>query len=188
MNRSTASDDAASRVARRCRVRNTFVGSLATRPSGVTLPMASPARYATNACRKGMRTSGAMQRRQHSARRTKRKPEMARIGRSPQPTRRMPAATSSHPTLRMAYANSAMPPSAAAAARTWRRTRRGMRGLTGALRFDLPEGLFDEALVVFLRHRALQDLRRDRHREVGRLGADLLQRARRLQLDLPLGV
>src|SRR5688572_1987303 len=60
--------------------------------------------------------------------------------------------------------------------------------LAGALRFDLPEGLFDEALVVFLRHRSLQDLRRNGDRQIGRLGADLLQRARRLELDLALRV
>ena len=52
----------------------------------------------------------------------------------------------------------------------------------------LLERLFDQALVVFLGDVALQQLRGDGHRQVDRLLADLLQRARRLELDLLLGV
>ena len=46
--------------------------------------------------------------------------------------------------------------------------------------FDLLERVFDQPLVVVLRHVALQQLRRDGHRDVDRLVANLLERARGL--------
>src|SRR5688572_5500877 len=49
----------------------------------------------------------------------------------------------------------------------------------GALgRFDLLERVFDEALIVFLRHIPLQDLRRNGNRQIDGLGTDLLEGAR----------
>ena len=60
--------------------RKTLVGSLATRPSGVTLPSASPARNAANACFEVSRPSRRHAGRQASARMTKRSPASAQDG------------------------------------------------------------------------------------------------------------
>ena len=50
--------------------------------------------------------------------------------------------------------------------------------------FDLPEGLFDQALVVLLGQVALNDLRRDHHRQIDGFVADLLQRPGGFELNL----
>src|ERR671937_2455552 len=55
-------------------------------------------------------------------------------------------------------------------------------------RFELFEGFLDQPFVVLFRHVSLKDLRRDADREVHRFLADLLQRTRCLELDLPLGI
>ena len=55
-------------------------------------------------------------------------------------------------------------------------------------RLDLPERLVDEPLVVFLRQVPLDQLRGDLHGEIRGLVPDLLEGARGLQLNLPLGV
>src|SRR5688572_2288961 len=60
--------------------------------------------------------------------------------------------------------------------------------LTWTGRFDLAEGVLDQPRVVFLRHTPLQDLRRDRHRKIDRLRADLLQRSRGFHLDALLRI
>ena len=54
--------------------------------------------------------------------------------------------------------------------------------------FDLFQRFLNERLVVFLRHLSTQDLRCDGDRKIDRFVADLLDGARRLQLDLLLGV
>src|SRR5258706_788666 len=57
-----------------------------------------------------------------------------------------------------------------------------------ARRLELLESLFDQALVVLLRHVSLEELRGDVDRDVDRFLTDLLQGARRLHLDLALRV
>src|SRR5471030_1692559 len=64
-------------------------------------------------------------------------------------------------------------------------------GTTGRLVpavFDLFERFVDQPLVVFLGEIPLDDLGRDHHGEIDRLAPDLLERAARLELNLPLGV
>ena len=53
---------------------------------------------------------------------------------------------------------------------------------------QLLQRVLDQPLVVFLRDVPLNQLRRDRHREVDGLVANLLERARGFELNLPLGV
>ena len=55
--------------------------------------------------------------------------------------------------------------------------------LARALRLEFAERLFDEALVVFLGHVPLQDLRCDRHGEIDGFVADLLDGSRRLERE-----
>src|SRR5262245_10553586 len=71
-------------------------------------------------------------------------------------------------------------------ARPGRRSRG--RSLAGPAGLDLLEGLLHEALGVGRGHVAAQDLGGDRDRQVDRLLADPLDRARGLLLDLALGV
>src|SRR5262245_45252028 len=54
--------------------------------------------------------------------------------------------------------------------------------------FDLLQRLFNEALVVFLGQIPLDDLGGNHHRQIDRFGPNLLKSARRLELDLALGV
>ena len=53
--------------------------------------------------------------------------------------------------------------------------------------FDLPEGLLNEPVVVFFGEIPLDELRGDHDRQVHRLDANLLHRARGLELNLTLG-
>jgi hypothetical protein len=68
-------------------MRKTFVGSLAMSPSGVTFPIASPARNTVSARPNGRRVPAGVQRRHAAVRSTKRRPAITRMGTSPQPTR-----------------------------------------------------------------------------------------------------
>ena len=72
-----ASDATDSLVARWCLVRKTLVGSLASKPSGVTLPTASPARNALSAWPKLRLAPGGMHIRQQAARTANRAPASA---------------------------------------------------------------------------------------------------------------
>src|SRR3954465_5703419 len=151
--------------------------------------MASPARNAANACTGRRRRPGGAHSRHASARATNRSPASSNSGTRPQPTRRMPSRISETPARRAAQANRRTPPSAAAInRRCWRRRGIMRRELAGTLRFQLPERLFDQPFVVFLRDVALQQLGRNRNRQFDRLVPDLLERTRRLELDLLLGV
>src|SRR5207253_1363760 len=74
-----------------------------------------------------------------------------------------------------------------------RRPRDGTRGAValscsaGLAALHLPQRLVDQPLVVLPRNVALQDFRGDLDREVDRFGADLLNRPRGLELNLPFG-
>ena len=63
-----------------------------------------------------------------------------------------------------------------------------IRRLSGDARATCLKGVVDQPLVVFLGEVPLDDLRRDHHREVDRLAADLLERAAGLELNLALRV
>src|SRR5262245_13998470 len=67
-------------------------------------------------------------------------------------------------------------------------TTRPARGSARPAGLDFSEGLLHQPIGVGRRDVALQDLRRDRDRELDRLVADALDRARGLLLDLALRV
>src|SRR5215213_8731248 len=54
--------------------------------------------------------------------------------------------------------------------------------------FDLLQCFIDEPLVVFLREVPLDDLRRDHDGQIDRFAPYLLERATRLELNLPLRI
>src|SRR5436190_4881212 len=100
-------------------------GSLAMSPNGVTLPMASPARYAVNIDRSARWSSGSRHKRHAAVRTRARTPPNTTTMTIPPPTRLKPSTTAVVPACRMDQANSMAPHSAAS--RLAPRRRRSVR-------------------------------------------------------------
>src|SRR5437588_8247134 len=93
----------------RSRTSATFVGSLTTRPSGTTLPAASPIRYALKASQNERRCGPSKQSVHARARTPKRRPASISIATKPQPIFEMSDQISEGPACQTKYANSARP-------------------------------------------------------------------------------
>src|SRR6185503_14896997 len=112
---SIASAVSAGPIGIRLRTHAIFVGSLASGPSGVTLPTASPQTTAVNAVANPSVYGGSTHSFHAAARAANRKPPSATINARPQPIFWKPVQISCSPTLYTNHTKSAVPATAVSA-------------------------------------------------------------------------